>query len=61
MGVVDAIPMLVSVTMILIWLQIITKAPVKRAGFAYADRLLRCCDIVKASTRRAAKQQDKAA
>lgn len=58
LDVISVIPILVSLVMTLIWFMAITKASVKRSGFAYADRLLRSCDLIKISARRTVKHQE---
>ncbi len=45
-------PMTISSVMLLCWIFLVTERSVQRAGFAYADRLIRTCDQLAAKPKR---------
>ncbi len=46
MSIVHILPMTISAVMLLCWIFLVTEQSVRRAGFAYADRLIRTCDYL---------------
>jgi hypothetical protein len=46
------VPMTISGVMLLSWILLVTEKSVQRAGFAYADRLIRTCDQLAAKPKR---------
>jgi hypothetical protein len=44
MSIIHILPMTISGVMLLCWIFLVTEQSVQRAGFAYADRLIRACD-----------------
>lgn len=51
MSVEHVLPITISAGMLLSWLFLVTKQSVKRAGFAYADRLIRTCEQFASKTK----------
>lgn len=49
----QALPLTISVIMLICWIFLVTEKSVRRAGFAYADRLIRTCDAITAKQKRA--------
>jgi hypothetical protein len=45
--IIDILPVSFSLLMLLCWCFLVTEKSVKRSGYAYADRLLRTCNIIK--------------
>lgn len=52
MSIVHILPLTISGAMLLFWVFLVTEQSVQRAGFAYADRLIRACDQLAARSTR---------
>ncbi|MRW91176.1 hypothetical protein GJ699_14365 [Duganella sp. FT80W] len=51
----QAMPITISAIMLVCWIFLVTERSVRRAGFAYADRLIRTCAVITTKQKKAGK------